>query len=90
MGTIELPVRRLILASGLAVAVAIVPSVGYFAGTATPRTYHTIADPSRCTVTKSGGSSSLVCVPGIVPGGIGGAPTQQQLTAKNAQRSHAR
>jgi hypothetical protein len=52
--------------------------------------YHTIADPSRCTVTKSGGSSSLVCVPGIVPGGIGGAPTQQQLTAKNAQRSHAR
>lgn len=87
MATIQ--ARRLILASGLALAVAIVPSVGYFAGTAT-RDHQTVAKPSTCTVTKSRGSSSLVCVPGIAPSGIGvGAPTQQELTAKNAQRSHA-
>jgi hypothetical protein len=86
----QISARQLVAAGGLALAVAIAPSVGYFAGATTARDYRTIANPSTCTVSRSGSSSSLVCVPGIVPSVSGvGAPSQQDLTAKNAQRSHA-
>jgi hypothetical protein len=40
-------------------------------------------------MTRSGGSSSMVCSPDTPAGGIGGAPSQQDLTAKNAQRARS-
>jgi hypothetical protein len=76
--------RRLLLAGGFALAVVLAPNAAAFADPTA-----TLADPSMCTVTRSGSSSSIVCSPGASSGvSPGGAPSQQDLTAKNAQRAH--
>lgn len=40
-----------------------------------------------CTQTRSGASTSIVCSPNIT-GGLGDAPSEADITAKNAQRAH--
>jgi hypothetical protein len=82
MATFQLPARRLILAGGFAIAVALAPVAADL--TADPLS-HTLA---ACVSNKSGGSYSLSCAPDLVPGGNGatGAPTESDLTAKNSHR----
>jgi hypothetical protein len=82
MATFQLPARRLILAGGFAVAVALAPVAADL--TADPVS-HAVA---ACVTTKSGYSYSLSCAPDLVPGGNGanGPPTESDLTAKNSHR----
>jgi hypothetical protein len=85
MATFQLPARRLALAGGFAVALALALAPVAADLTAAP-TAHTVA---ACITTKSGYSYSLSCTPDVVPGGNGtpvGAPTQQDLTDKNSRR----
>jgi hypothetical protein len=79
--------RRLILAGGFAVAMAIAPAVGVLAGTGSPGLSVT-ADPNQnCTVTQTPGSNALVCAPNsIVPDN--NLPSEQGLTQQNEVRSH--
>lgn len=48
-----------------------------------------LAGPGTCTTNQTGNSSSMVCSPNISTGGLH-APTQQEITAKNAWRTHMR
>ena len=78
------PVRRLILAGGFVVAMALAPVA---AGLADPASPHSVAD---CTTTKSAnGSYALACAPDAVLGD-GGAPSEGDLTAINSQRGFFR
>ena len=43
-----------------------------------------VAGPSTCTVTKSGGSTSLQCLPGQTT--PAGAPSEEEITLKNQMR----
>jgi hypothetical protein len=70
---------RLLFASGFALAIAMSPSAAD----------HVVAAPSTCTLTQTGGSASIACLPGQTSGGMtSGAPSEQDITAKNAQRSN--
>jgi hypothetical protein len=77
-----LPARRLILAGGFAVAVAISPVA---VGMADPAPQHSVA---ACTSTNSpNGSYALKCAPDVAPVPVvSGAPSESDLTAANAQR----
>ena len=78
------PARRLILAGGFVVAIALAPVAAGLADTASQ---HSVAD---CTTTKSvNGSYALACAPDVVLGG-GGAPSESDLTAINSLRGFAR
>ncbi|MBV8928278.1 MAG: hypothetical protein JO152_04035 [Mycobacteriaceae bacterium] len=77
--------RQLIAAGALSFAFAVAPWVAAAGGTG--GTVGTLAGPSVCTVNQSGSSSSIVCLPGSsAGGGMTGAPSQQEITEKNAQR----
>jgi hypothetical protein len=80
MATFQLfPARRLILAGGFAVAIAIAPLA---AGMADPAPQHSVA---ACSTNSSNGSYALTCAPDVAPPVIG-APSESDLTAINAQR----
>jgi hypothetical protein len=80
MATFPKPRRRLFMAGGFAVAIAIAPALATFAGPATPPAPHIVAD---CKVSDSPGNASLDCTPDVVPNDIGGAPSEMQLTEDN-------
>jgi hypothetical protein len=86
MATFQLfPARRLILAGGFAVAIAVAPMA---AGMADPAPQHSVA---ACTSTNSSnGSYALQCAPDVAPPVSGGAPSESDLTAINAQRGFRR
>jgi hypothetical protein len=46
------------------------------------------AAPGDCTITRSNGSSSVVCLPGTAPG-TAGPPTWQDLPYQNSYRDRA-
>jgi hypothetical protein len=46
------------------------------------------AAPGDCTITRSDGSSSVVCLPGTAPG-TAGPPTWQDLPYQNSYRDRA-
>jgi hypothetical protein len=85
MATFQLfPARRLILAGGFAVAIAVAPMA---AGMADPAPQHSVA---ACTSTNSSnGSYALQCAPDVAPP-VSGAPSESDLTAINAQRGFRR
>jgi hypothetical protein len=67
--------RHLVFVGGIALT-------GFFGMAATTPAFDIIAAPSQCTVSHSNGSTSLVCLPGVVPTPAG-APSEQDLTAVN-------
>jgi hypothetical protein len=81
--------RQLVLAGGLALAVVAAPTIAGLTGATTPGAY--VADSATCAVNQSTGSASLVCAPGATAtnGSGGGAPSEGELTAINAQRVHS-
>lgn len=79
--------RRLILAGGFAVAMAIAPAVGVLAGTGSPGVSVTADPNSNCTVTQSPGSNALVCAPPHIAAD-NNLPSEQGLTQQNEVRSH--
>ena len=83
--TLHLP-RRMILASGFAVAMAIAPVVGVLAGTSSPGVSVT-ADPNNqnCTITQTNGSNALVCPPNTIAANPL-LPSEQSLTGQNELR----
>ena len=79
MTSIEFPLRRVIVAGGFAVAVAIAPAIGFLAGP-TPTGTQNVA----CGAGLEEDPYTYACVPHTVPGGVGGAtgaPSEQELTA---------
>ena len=79
MASIEFPLRRVIVAGGFAVAVAIAPAIGFLAGP-TPTGTQNVA----CAAGLEEDPYTYACVPHTVPGGVGGAtgaPSEQELTA---------
>jgi hypothetical protein len=80
--------RRLIFAGVLGAGLAIGLAVPAFAGPSAGHASQTLAGSGTCTMNQTGSSASIVCSPNVPPAGIGGAPSQEQLTAKNAQRGH--
>jgi hypothetical protein len=79
--------RRLVFAGVVGAALVLAPAAASFASLNGQQGSQTLAG---CTMTRSGTSSSMVCSPDIAPGGIVGAPTQEDITAKNAQRARTR
>ncbi|MBV9513778.1 MAG: hypothetical protein JO280_07040 [Mycobacteriaceae bacterium] len=79
--TITMSTRRLIAATGFAAALLITPTVAAITNGAPAS--HTLAG---CAQTQSGASSSIVCSPNVSRG-VAGAPSEQEITAKNAQRT---
>jgi hypothetical protein len=77
-------VERLLVACSIIAAFAIMAVALTFASLSTDS--HNVAG---CTMTRSGTSSSMVCSPDTSSSGIAGAPTQQEITAKNAQRARS-
>ena len=79
---IQTSARHLIFAAGLVATVAVVPVFTDADSTSAPRLV------AACTTTQSNGSYSLTCAPDTAPGlSSGGAPSEQQLTAINQDRS---
>jgi hypothetical protein len=79
-------VERLLVVGSIVAAFAIMAVALTFASLSANS--HNVAG---CTVTRSGASSAMTCSPDVTAGGggISGAPTQEQITAKNAQRAHS-
>jgi hypothetical protein len=82
MGTSGLT-RRLLATGALGVGIGIAPLLAT-AVAAAPAATH-VAAPS-CTVTQSNGSASLNCPPSTSGASTDGAPSEQAITEKNAQR----
>jgi hypothetical protein len=77
--------RRLILAGGFAVAMAIAPPVGALVGTGLPG-FSVTADPNQnCTITQTRGSNALVCAPTSIAAD-NNLPSEQGLTLQNEFR----
>ena len=70
-----------------AVFAALVASVPIVVGLAVQSPAHNVASPSTCSINQSGNSSSITCSPGMSPG-VSGAPSEQDITAKNQARLH--
>jgi hypothetical protein len=81
--TTTFSIERLLIAGSLVAAFAIM-AVALVLGTGSGDS----RDVAGCTVSRSGTSSAISCSPDYSPGGISGAPTQEEITAKNAQRAH--
>jgi hypothetical protein len=79
--TVQLSLRCLISAGGVVLTVAAT-------GAATAPVSDSIAGPSTCTVTRSTASSSVVCLPGVIPSPTAGPPSAEDLTYQNSVRSH--
>jgi hypothetical protein len=77
-------IQRLLVAGSIVAAFAIMAVALTFAGLS--GNTHNVAG---CTLSQSGTSSSMVCSPDVSSSGIAGAPTQQEITAKNAQRARS-
>lgn len=77
---VQLSLRYLITAGEVALTVAA-------AGAATAPVSEIIAGPSTCTVTRSAASSSVVCLPGVLPSPTAGPPSAADLTYQNSVRS---
>jgi len=85
MPNIALPVRRVVLIGGFALAVAVAPAVGLFAGPSP-----TIGSPTAtCPPGLMRDPFTSVCVSGVAPPGSIGAPTHEALTACSGSRRSA-
>lgn len=85
MPNIPLPVRRVILVGGFALAVAVAPVVGLFAGPSP-----TIGSPTAtCPPGLMMDPFTRVCVSGVAPPGSIGAPTHEALAACSGSRRSA-
>lgn len=94
MAYFGLPARRILVAGGFALAIAVIPGVAAFAGTAT----NAVAQPTQCGDGEEMDTYNLECIPILAPGGFtapgglvatpndiapGGAPSEQDLTDTN-------
>jgi hypothetical protein len=76
MATFHLPARRLILAGGFSVAVALAPAVAVYTGPAP-----TVGSPLACPAGETEDPFTYACAPELVPNSpTVGAPSEQQLT----------
>jgi hypothetical protein len=79
MATLKLPARRLILAGGFVVAIAVAPGFAVFA---TPSPAPGMSAVAACTGGETLDIFTDACVPELAPGGgTVGAPSEQTLTA---------
>jgi hypothetical protein len=77
MATFHLPARRLILAGGFTVAVALAPAFAVLTGPAP-----TVGSPLACPAGETEDPFTYACAPELVPNSPGGgAPSEQALTA---------
>ena len=78
---------RLLVAAGLAIAIAVGPAAVALGGQSAAVPSRTIADPASCLNSGSSHSPSLACVPGstVDPGGL---PSESQLTQDNSGHHH--
>ena len=78
---------RLLVAAGLAIAIAVGPAAVVLGGQSAAVPSRTIADPASCLNSGSLHSPSLACVPGSAPD-IVGLPNESQLTQDNSGHHH--
>jgi hypothetical protein len=77
---VHLSLRYAISSGGILLTVAAT-------GAATAPVSDVIAGPSTCTITRSSASSSVVCLPGVLPSTTAGQPSAEDLTYQNMVRS---
>ena len=84
MPHIALRARRVILAGGFVLAVALAPLVGLFLGPDSAS-----GSPADCPAGETSDPLTNVCVTGIAPPGSIGAPSYEALTKCNGSRRSA-